>query len=182
MAVKANCWRPSAHLIEQVPTSARTPIGGGSVAGWRRTTRRRRTEWLSVAVLSPSLATIEGPRASQSRRSPIAWDARRRSPETGDQAGWGQRVLHRHASQRDWPGAVAACVLGGRRDHGRQVEERRRRRAARPDGRSAEEDPACRMDARGPSGDWADRQALDAFGQVGRPARTPPGSEPGSPA
>src|SRR6202023_953193 len=35
-------------------TSGRTPIGSGSVAGWRRTTMRRRIEWLRPAVPSRS--------------------------------------------------------------------------------------------------------------------------------
>jgi hypothetical protein len=36
--------------IEDVPTSTKTPIGKGSVAGWRRTNQQRRTELWSVAA------------------------------------------------------------------------------------------------------------------------------------
>jgi hypothetical protein len=36
--------------IEDVPTSTKTPIGRGSVAGWRRTNQERRTELWSVAA------------------------------------------------------------------------------------------------------------------------------------
>ena len=60
------------------PRRERHPAAVPSRA-WRRPPMRQwQIEWLSVAVLSRWLATIERPRASRSRRSPIAWAARRR--------------------------------------------------------------------------------------------------------
>ena len=60
------------------PRRERHPAAVPSRA-WRRPPMRQwQIEWLSVAVLSRWLATIERPRASRSYRSPIAWAARRR--------------------------------------------------------------------------------------------------------
>jgi hypothetical protein len=69
--------------------------------GWRRTPMRLwRIEWLSVAALSRSLATIARPRACRSCRSPIGWGAhRRRSRRTSTT----RLMLTKDSAGNGWP-------------------------------------------------------------------------------
>ena len=121
----------AAKLIEALPM-----IDSAGALSWESVTEIRASSQSAVALgrrLGVSDALVGKVRRGELYKTPDG----RRSRETGDRAGWGLAFYTGMRQQRDRPGAVATRVLGGRRDHGRRLEERGRRRTACADGRTA---------------------------------------------